>query len=125
MIPGIIQQDIMKVMTLAATTAPAVIPVAPTAPITPTTPIAPTAPIAPTVPVTPVAVPVPVPSSPGMTGYHCYWMNSSSGTDIWELRPSISKHDCYMLDSCSGGMKQSGGGCYKWAASSDAKSEPW
>ncbi|MDE1465332.1 hypothetical protein [Spartinivicinus poritis] len=38
---------------------------------------------------------------------------------------SLSKYECYELDSCDGGLSKSGGGCYKWATSPDAEREPW
>jgi len=57
--------------------------------------------------------------------YHCYWMDSSSGKNEWKLFNGADKTDCYALDSCSGGMSKSLGGCYKWAASPDANPESW
>ena len=63
-------------------------------------------------------------SDPASLLNHCYWMNSSSGKNIWELTP-YNKLDCFKMDSCDGGQGRSGGGCYKWAASPDADRLPW
>ena len=38
---------------------------------------------------------------------------------------SLSKEDCFDLDSCSGGKGLSYGGCYKWAKSSSDKPSAW
>lgn len=56
----------------------------------------------------------------------CYWMESSPPYS-WVPAPqgNISKQECYNLDSCGGGLGQSGGGCYKWAISSDSPGTPW
>jgi hypothetical protein len=63
--------------------------------------------------------------APDAAGNHCYWMDSSSGKNIWVLIPYTNKVDCFTLDSCSGGKGKSNGGCYKWAAAHDASAEPW
>lgn len=55
----------------------------------------------------------------------CYWMENSSGKYIWVPAENISKVACYNLDSCSGGKKESRGGCYKWATSPEATALPW
>lgn len=52
--------------------------------------------------------------------YHCYWMDSSSGKNVWKLMPDVrDQSQCFKLDSCSGGLGASGGGCYKWSTSVD------
>ncbi len=61
---------------------------------------------------------------------HCYWMENYSGKYLWVdanavYQRVLNKKDCYALDSCSGGLQMSGGGCYKWATSADAKPLPW
>lgn len=49
-----------------------------------------------------------------------------SGATSWSARPDLGdKQSCYYMDSCRGGVGESGGGCYKWAASADAEPEPW
>lgn len=60
----------------------------------------------------------------------CFWMENYSGKYSWVQASSIYQKDltqteCFRLDSCSGGMGESGGGCYKWATSPDANSLPW
>lgn len=60
----------------------------------------------------------------------CFWMENYSGKYQWvDAEPvwqkKLSKRECYALDSCSGGLKQSGGGCYKWAVSPDSPPIPW
>ncbi len=118
MIPATIMQDIMQSM-------PATAPATPAAPAqTTVVPVASPSQV--------VAVPVASPShvvtapAPAVIAYRCYWMDSSSGKNVWVLFPSaITKFDCYSLDSCSGGSGNSGGGCYKWATSADANGEAW
>jgi hypothetical protein len=58
-------------------------------------------------------------------GNHCYWMNSYDGKNKWQVFTGLTIDDCYASDGCSRGMGRSGGGCYKWAASANAKPEPW
>jgi len=63
----------------------------------------------------------------------CYWMENFSGEYQWiavegnlsDTVQGISKKSCFALDSCNGGLGQSGGGCYKWALSNDKMPEPW
>lgn len=66
-----------------------------------------------------ITTPTPTP------GYQCFWMENQSGKFVWVPAPVTSKQDCYRLDSCDGGLRQSGGGCYKWATSANATREPW
>ncbi|MBL3597356.1 hypothetical protein JMM63_17610 [Rhodovulum sulfidophilum] len=56
----------------------------------------------------------------------CFWMSTDSGNP-WVPAPQgdVDKDKCFALDSCDGGKGESGGGCYKWAASADAPREPW
>ncbi len=58
-------------------------------------------------------------------GNHCYWMNSYDGKNKWQVFMGLAIDDCYASDSCSRGFGRSGGGCYKWAASANAKPDPW
>ena len=54
----------------------------------------------------------------------CYWMTEDGSR--WVLMSDVkTKTQCFALDSCSGGQGMSGGGCYKWAPSTDAKARPW
>jgi hypothetical protein len=60
----------------------------------------------------------------------CYWMGfRDTGTwDNWCWEPATwasSFEACYEMDSCNGGLGYSGGGCYKWASSSEASMTPW
>ncbi|MDY7007517.1 MAG: hypothetical protein SWX82_27190 [Cyanobacteriota bacterium] len=57
----------------------------------------------------------------------CYWMENYSGEYNWVDAPqgNVSKEECYALDSCDGGLGQSGGGCYKWATAAKADRIPW
>ncbi|MDZ7993993.1 MAG: hypothetical protein RM022_032675 [Nostoc sp. EfeVER01] len=58
--------------------------------------------------------------------FSCYWMENTSGQFNWVPAGWVaSKTDCYALDSCDGGLGQSGGGCYKWALSPSSNREPW
>ena len=64
------------------------------------------------------------------TNYNCYWMENVSGKYEWTLadiiyNKSLSKKECFALDSCSGGYGLSGGGCYKWAKSSNDNASAW
>lgn len=60
------------------------------------------------------------------TGLRCYWMENTSGNYCWVPATWASdKGACYALDSCDGGLGQSGGGCYKWAAGTSAPRHPW
>ncbi len=81
------------------------------------------APIIPTVvPTTSMTMPAPTSNT---NGYNCYWMENQSGKYQWVIYPGPSKSQCFALDSCNGGLKQSNGGCYKWASSPNGKPEPW
>jgi hypothetical protein len=54
----------------------------------------------------------------------CYWMTQDGSR--WEARSDVSnKQECFALDSCSGGLGQSGGGCYKWARGADKPGVKW
>ena len=59
----------------------------------------------------------------------CFWMENYSGKYHWVdtntiYQKKLTKAECFQLDSCDGGMGQSGG-CYKWANSPDAERAPW
>ena len=59
-------------------------------------------------------------------GVQCYWMENTSGNYCWVPATwADSIGDCFSLDSCDGGMGESGGGCYKWADCSDCNRAPW
>ncbi len=81
--------------------------------------IKPPTPFAPTMTSTLQPMPTALPNG------HCYWMDSHTGKNIWISTPIQTKADCFRMDSCSGGLKESGGGCYKWAASPDGTAESW
>jgi hypothetical protein len=69
-------------------------------------------------------VEVPVCASFPETG--CYWMENFSGNFCWIPANGASDFgQCFALDSCDGGLGQSGGGCYKWADGSDGARYPW
>lgn len=60
----------------------------------------------------------------------CYWMENYSGQFKWVdgqigFYRDGGKQQCYALDSCDGGLGQSGGGCYKWAISPAAPRIAW
>lgn len=56
--------------------------------------------------------------------HQCYWLSNTG--EGWVPRPEFPDPDfCYELDSCSGGIGMSGGGCYKWAAGPDEPGMPW
>ena len=53
--------------------------------------------------------------------FTCYWMENYSGKYAWVTPPrgfydGQGKARCQALDSCDGGGRTSGGGCYKWSA---------
>lgn len=63
-----------------------------------------------------------------VSGTQCYWMENQTGNYCWVASvifsaPTIG--DCYALDSCNGGLGQSGGGCYKWADCSGCERAAW
>lgn len=56
--------------------------------------------------------------------FACYWMSVDGSR--WEKQSAATtKERCFQLDSCSGGEGESGGGCYKWAASPLAPGMSW
>ncbi|NEO82184.1 DUF4430 domain-containing protein [Moorena sp. SIO4G3] len=57
----------------------------------------------------------------------CYWMENYTGNYNWVDAPqgNISKQECHKLDSCDGGLGESGGGCYKWAITANGPRIPW
>jgi hypothetical protein len=68
---------------------------------------------------------------PLVEGLACYWLDCFNYGDncCWDLNgfPASDPAGCQDLDSCNaGGGGESGGGCYKWANSSDtAIFPPW
>jgi hypothetical protein len=62
--------------------------------------------------------------------HRCYWMENYSGRYEWipterlGYRVHTPQH-CYALDSCSGGLGHSGGGCYKWSTSEAEPGLSW
>ncbi|MEZ5996050.1 MAG: toll/interleukin-1 receptor domain-containing protein [Hyphomonadaceae bacterium] len=57
--------------------------------------------------------------------FACYWL-SNDASPSWRPMPQFSTiQQCFAQDSCDGGLGQSGGGCYKWAAGPDAPRQPW
>lgn len=54
----------------------------------------------------------------------CYWMTPDGAG--WQAMSHVdTKQTCFALDSCSGGLGQSGGGCYKWARGTEAPALAW
>lgn len=54
----------------------------------------------------------------------CYWLSNEGAG--WMGRPDLTDAElCFEMDSCSGGVGLSGGGCYKWAISPNAPARPW
>jgi hypothetical protein len=54
----------------------------------------------------------------------CYWL--SNVTNQWQAMPQVqARQQCYELDSCSGGLGMSGGGCYKWSRGPDGPQGHW
>lgn len=68
-------------------------------------------------------------SDPFQAKGSCYWMENYSGNYYWipasEVGVIKDIYQCYVLDSCDGGLGRSGGGCYKWAESPDGPRAPW
>lgn len=63
------------------------------------------------------------PESPAATA-QCYWLSNEGAG--WVSRPDLTDAElCFEMDSCSGGVGLSGGGCYKWALGADAPATPW
>lgn len=63
-------------------------------------------------------------------GNACYFFGNQPGRNYWisaneAFGGTFDKEYCYKVDSCSGGLGMSGGGCYKWAKSTDAPGESW
>lgn len=61
--------------------------------------------------------------------HQCYWMENLSGGYEWvptvTVLGSLTKEECYAMDSCDGGLGYSNGGCYKWAQSAKGPHEAW
>ncbi len=62
--------------------------------------------------------------------HECYWMDCQSGACQWRyasevLKRNLSEFECYQMDSCDGGLGQSGGGCYKWSILPISKPVGW
>lgn len=58
------------------------------------------------------------------TPLQCYWL--SNVDNAWQAMPDVqTQEQCYALDSCSGGLGESGGGCYKWANGATEAPRPW
>jgi hypothetical protein len=60
----------------------------------------------------------------------CYWLGfHDTGTwSDWCWSPATwatTYNACYQMDSCSGGLGWSGGGCYKWTSGSEASQASW
>jgi hypothetical protein len=54
----------------------------------------------------------------------CYWLSNEGAG--WVARPDLVDAElCFEMDSCSGGVGLSGGGCYKWAIAPNAPATPW
>lgn len=54
----------------------------------------------------------------------CYWLSDTTNT--WQARPDVDTRQlCYQLDSCSGGLSESGGGCYKWTVNANDPQNRW
>lgn len=54
----------------------------------------------------------------------CYWLSNAGAG--WVARPDLPEAElCFEMDSCSGGVGLSSGGCYKWALEADAPATPW
>lgn len=54
----------------------------------------------------------------------CYWLSNQGAG--WVARPDLPDAElCFEMDSCSGGVGLSGGGCYKWAVAPNASATPW
>lgn len=61
---------------------------------------------------------------PPVAAAQCYWLSNQG--EGWVERTDVTGPDiCYELDSCSGGLGMSRGGCYKWANGPDAPAIPW
>ena len=63
-------------------------------------------------------------AAPVVAAAQCYWLSNAGAG--WVARPDLSEAElCFEMDSCSGGVGLSGGGCYKWAIGADAPAIPW
>ena len=54
----------------------------------------------------------------------CYWMESRPPYN-WIQQSRLSYEQCYEMDSCSGGLGRSGGGCYKGAQGATCPRNVW
>ena len=61
------------------------------------------------------------------SGPKCYWMENRTKRHCWVDTPirATTVKRCKALDSCNGGGRQSGGGCYKWANCPDCPRAAW
>jgi len=64
------------------------------------------------------------------TKSQCFWMNQNTKDSTWVPVTEMgllntSKAECFALDSCDGGLGQSGGGCYKWAEGAHEPKDSW
>ncbi|MEY3202608.1 MAG: hypothetical protein RIR70_2158 [Pseudomonadota bacterium] len=60
----------------------------------------------------------------------CYWLENKATPPRWVpvtavYGVALSKQSCFELDSCDGGLGNSKGDCYKWAASPTTERDPW
>jgi hypothetical protein len=63
-------------------------------------------------------------TAPPAVAAQCYWLSNEGAG--WVARPDLAEAElCFEMDSCSGGVGISGGGCYKWAKGADAPAAPW
>ena len=63
-------------------------------------------------------------SAPSAAVAQCYWLSDEGAG--WVARPDLADAElCFEVDSCSGGVGLSGGGCYKWAIGADTPAIPW
>ena len=67
----------------------------------------------------------------GDNRYFCYWMENVSGRFEWVpaevggMYRGEGYDRCFALDSCAGGLGESGGGCYKWARAATTLPVKW
>jgi hypothetical protein len=61
---------------------------------------------------------------PPAAAAQCYWLSNQG--EGWVVRPDLSEAGlCFEMDTCSGGVGLSGGGCYKWAVGPRGSATPW
>ncbi|MEQ1708866.1 MAG: hypothetical protein ABL864_11125 [Terricaulis sp.] len=61
---------------------------------------------------------------PTAAAAQCYWLSNEGAG--WVARPDLVDVElCFEMDSCSGGVGLSGGGCYKWATGANAPAVSW